>query len=645
MDILSPLDFDAISTSRPKKKRRVLKDHGERGNVVDKTSSDKLCEMLKKKATTCNDKYNYCAWKLSDLYDLRNKFKAARYQRSIKWKSSNRLSLWVSLKEGVSPGCLTVWTESQMGNFGVNVIIDGQQRITTLFHMFDNPCTYILSREYIQDILKQLQVFDIVRGWVNTLKDMNMRVLLDTLDDTSNPKSFMSFVSGKEFTSEERKDYVTKIAPSVQVAIKKESNIMDVNIHMDAYFGIATRSKMHDVYVRLNEMGIQLTKFEAFAPLCATTEMPILGFIKDKLVKFFATHPLVPIDIDTECITTFTLHEYLMGTVLYLRDKYPKFFDCCYPNKPTTALNGASVQERQHKWDNKSIDVISKLFLVIYGKSCYTELIDTLPWKTLEEQQNMIDGICNAIQECEAIHEPFEKPATTKVPYRTHVNLFIANLVRFAHLSSFYHCDREKNKQKLRTYMFGHAFIESMHGTKAYNNSHTVRHHKERVADEHYMYPAKPDEIRKALEIGIDASKRNSQNFHKKTQIIMNILSYKYTIKEKMKAMDYEHMVCRERCKELQIRGIPVDMNNIGNCGLLYFVANRKKGATDMVSYMLSALPGITVPDSVFKNRWHCTQDDVVRGHQHPRNFNEFVRKRRDNIKKSMAKILKITIE
>ena len=82
-----------------------------------------------------------------------------------------------------------------------------------------------------------------------------------------------------------------------------------------------------------------------------------------------------------------------MGTVLYLRDQYPKFFYCCYPNKPTTALNGVSVEERQHKWNNNSIDVISKLFLVIYGKSCYTELIDTLPWKTLEEQQNMIDGI------------------------------------------------------------------------------------------------------------------------------------------------------------------------------------------------------------------------------------------------------------
>ena len=125
MDILPPLDFDAISTTRPKKKRRVLKDHGEQGKVVDSTSSEKICEMLKKKANTCKDNYYQRSWKLSDLYDLRNKFKAARYQRSIKWNPTNLLSLWVSLKEGVSPGCLTVWTESKMGNFGVNVIIDG----------------------------------------------------------------------------------------------------------------------------------------------------------------------------------------------------------------------------------------------------------------------------------------------------------------------------------------------------------------------------------------------------------------------------------------------------------------------------------------------------------------------------------------
>jgi hypothetical protein len=628
---------------RPYKKRKILKDHGEQDKVVDSEKSKMLRELLKKSTTTCNDKYLQNSRKLSDLYEYREYFIAARFQRSVKWKMANRLSLWVSLKEGVSPGCLTVWNENMIGKRGVNIIIDGQQRITTLFHMFDNPCTYILSRENIQTHLKKLCVFDLVREWIDTMKDMNMSELLDTLDDTSNSYSFMSFVSQKKFSKPERKKYVVQIAPSIQVAMKRECNIMDVDIHMDVYFGESTRTKMHDVYTRLNESGVQLTKFESFAPLCATTEKHILDVIKDKLVKFFTTRPLAPIDVKIQTIDTFTLYEFITGVVLYLRDKFPKFFECCYSKEPTCALNGISVQERKHKWDNDCIDSTSRLLLVIYGKSCYTELIDTMPWETLEQQQNMLDRLCNAIKECEAIHEPFEKPATKKIPYRHHCKVFIPNLARFAHVSSFFNCTSEKTRQKLRKYMFGHAFIESVLGTMSYNGQHAVKHHVDRVSDDHYTYPADPDTILKALDLGIFKTESSSK-WNKRTIIIINILSYEYTIKEKMKAMDYEHMVAHDRCKEMQERGVPVDTWNIGNCGILYYVPNRKKGATDMVSYMLSTLPGVTVDDRQFKKRWQCCQDAVPRGHRSPRNFEEFIKKRSENIYQRMAKILNVPL-
>ena len=111
-----------------------------------------------------------------------------------------------------------------------------------------------------------------------------------------------------------------------------------------------------------------------------------------------------------------------------------------------------------------------------------------------------------------------------------------------------------------------------------------------------------------------------------------------------MKAMDYEHMVAHDRCKEMQERGVPVDTWNIGNCGILYYVPNRKKGATDMVSYMLSTLPGVTVDDRQFKKRWQCCQDAVPRGHRSPRNFEEFIKKRSENIYQRMAKILNVPL-
>jgi hypothetical protein len=628
-------DTENISGYRPKKKRRKL----ENENVLDCDTSQKLCDFIKKATATCNDKYMSRAWKLRDFYNNTSLFVSARFQRSIRWKRKNRLALWRSLKEGVSPGCLTVWNENQMGNHGVHIIIDGQQRIGTLRDMYISPCTYILTREKIQSTLTKLRVFNMVCDWIQTLNHMNMDELLDVLDDTSNEHTFVSFISSQEIESPLRKKYLTDIAPSIQVAMKKETNIMDVNIHMDVYFGKGTRHKMHSVYKRLNELGIQLSVFEMFAPIVATLERPILTPIGDIFLKFLKCRPLVAINVEYDSVNTFTLHEFITGLCLYLHEKFPKIFNAIMPCAP---IFGKNLQERRHKWQNNCIEKISSLFLVIFGKACYTDLIDVIQWETLEQQTNMIEKICNAIRECEVIYERFEKPATDKNPQRSHIDRFLTPTTVWAHVSSFYHCQTPSDKNRLRSYLFGHAFVEVMLGTKTYGGKHSCKEHSNRVANAHYMFPVEGETLSHALSDVIYNKKVYQSSFSKATKVLHNILTYKFTIKEKMRTLDYEHIVSKEKCKEWDARGITVDRHNIGNCGLLDEGCNRAKKGQDMITFMNKSLPGVDVSDDIFFERWQSLKDDVVRGYKSARSFDEFIKTRRDTILNRMFKILKI---
>ena len=278
-------------------------------------------------------------------------------------------------------------------------------------------------------------------------------------------------------------------------------------------------------------------------------------------------------------------------------------------------------------------------------KSTYTELVDVIPWKSAEEQRFMLDNLCRSIDECIAVYERFEQPATKNSHHRSYIKFFIPNLTIFAHIASFFNCQAERGRDQLRKNIFLHTVIEVCWGHRAYDSGgHTLSHHIGRVfTQKYYHYPPKKTDLTDALQqIVFHAKPRKGGTFSKETKVLINLLSSEYTLKVRFLQMDYEHLVSKRQCKKWLDAGHAVDKNNIGNCGLLDLYSNRAKKCKDIVENMESHSGGVRVHAQDFRARWLCSPTDVRRGQSNPANFRMFIKARQQNIFDALLKLPEI---
>jgi len=173
--------------------------------------------------------------------------RVARFQRPHKWGKKDRESCYKSLKENISLGTITMWQP----RFGSSyfVIIDGQQRMATLKHIFENPTQYMLLREPIKDTLTRYGMFEIVQDWLQTVRDKNIYELTDILEEIAQYSLLLQHIDQHvNYEHEETKEFHKNVYSLVQRVLRDEINIGAKTITQEVYIGEDPTSFMPIVY-------------------------------------------------------------------------------------------------------------------------------------------------------------------------------------------------------------------------------------------------------------------------------------------------------------------------------------------------------------------------------------------------------------
>ena len=302
-DTSGPMNKYVVST----KKRKISFYFGPNPDVK------KLRVDIGKANDTVTLTCNISQLKLSQYFRGKIQVRVARFQRPHKWKKKDREFCYKSLKENISLGTIILW-QPRIGS-SYFVIIDGQQRMATLKHIFDNPTQYMLLREPIKDTLTRYGMFEIVQDWLQTVRDKNIYELDNILEDTSEDSLLIQHINQyANYEHEETRELHKKLYAKVQNVLRNEIDIGAKTITQEVYIGEDARSFMPIVYERVNRAGVKLNKWELFASACMDKQYEILGELSRGLIDYMDNRPFASCDNNTandEAIETFTLWEFI----------------------------------------------------------------------------------------------------------------------------------------------------------------------------------------------------------------------------------------------------------------------------------------------------------------------------------------------
>jgi len=571
-----------------------------------------------------------------DIYIHRNTTRSAPFQRvNLKWNQTKRKALWESIKEGLSLGVITMWN-ADMHMCSNHVVIDGQHRLTSIIHMFERPCKYILSREELMEPFERYGLRDICHKWLKTLEGKDLIDLVEYLECQAD--AFNAFVQALC----PKIELPDSILNNLQIALKREIDILETKIHMDVYFGSETRDKMHKIFITQNEKGADITKWELFGAISSVEEKPMLPDLKDLFQTFTGNRHFLKLDISS--YETFTLHAFLKSVALYLMDKYAHICNACFKLKPKKPEEGLTLSETTYKWKSGCIEDFSKLFLIVFGVTKYNDLMGIVPWDTQENQANFLERLCDAFEECVALYRRLEKPATRiskkKIRKRHHFSKFIPPNTMYAHIAAFYDCSTDVEKMNLRKTILQHAIVEMCLGTGAYQLSkHGLTHHIRRL--KHGYYKTTPENLGAALDAVIFSEYVYKNNWPKEAKMLIYFLSSDFTLDNILTPYDNEHCVAKELCDEWAKKGTPVNEYCIGNLNLLHDRTNRKKQSMDIITYMQQSLDGVALDEQSFFKRWFCTPNEIRNAQVNPKAAERFFAKRSKIIKRELLKLIR----
>lgn len=594
--------------------------------------TDQYLKGVKKSCKTRDNSFQKQSMTLRDIYIHRHTIRSALFQRvNLKWNQMKRLSLWGSIKEGLSMGVITMWN-ADMHLCSNHVVIDGQHRLTSIIHMFERPREYILSREETMEPFEHFGLRDVSLQWIQSLEGKNLIDLVEYLECQAD--AFNTFVQ----VYYPKINLPDSILNNLQIALKREIDILETKIHMDVYFGAATRDKMHKIFITQNEKGGDITKWELFGAISSIEEKPMLPDLTVIFQTFTGNRHFLKLDISN--YETCTLHAFLQSVALYVMDKYAHICNTCFRQKPKNPEEGLTLDETIYKWKSGCIEYFSKLFLILFGVTKYNDLMGIVPWDTLQNQSNFLERLCDAFEECVSIYRRFEKPATAKTKRRHHFSKFIPPNTIYVHIAAFYGCNTDVEKVNLRKTILQHTIVEMCVGINAYPNSKSgIEGHIRRL--KHGYYKTMPEILEDALNSVLYSETLYKNKWSKEAKMLIYLLSSDFTLDNIHARYDNEHCVAKELCEEWAKKGTPVDEYCIGNLNLLHYIPNRKKHSMDIITYMQQSLDGVALDERSFFKRWFCTPNEIRNGQVNPKAVERFFAKRTVTIKRELLKLIR----
>lgn len=185
-----------------------------------------------------------------------------RFQRRFVWNRRKKESFITTLHEGLPFGAVLVYPKSKDPDAPL-LILDGQQRLSTIREFRANPLIYWKSLEHDEYVLQLRNVNECLPE-EKELQEKNFDSLLEEQDDALD--DWLDDIDDK--ISRKR----------VRAIIRQTKNLMSSYINLDSLKIPAiefrgSRERIADVFANLNQGGVPLSKYEIYSATWVHTEI------------------------------------------------------------------------------------------------------------------------------------------------------------------------------------------------------------------------------------------------------------------------------------------------------------------------------------------------------------------------------------
>ncbi len=193
-----------------------------------------------------------------------------KFQRGLVWSEKQKETLIDSIKRGLPFGTLLLFRNADQG---IDQIIDGLQRCSTIFEFMRNPAKYFSETDLSDDVFTKIHKILDLAGNKNEIEQEIKNQLL--LWITTNHKSMQdvermqyydfALVLGKQFPVAQGKEsaIVECVRPYLEQYQKICSQLM--NIQIPALVIEGDEDILPEVFERINSQGTKLTKYQIYA--------------------------------------------------------------------------------------------------------------------------------------------------------------------------------------------------------------------------------------------------------------------------------------------------------------------------------------------------------------------------------------------
>lgn len=207
------------------------------------------------------------------------------FQRRFVWNTKKKEAFITTLHEGLPFGAVLVYPKTKEANSTL-LILDGQQRLSTIREFKQHPLTYWKSLEY-DKYLEQLKM-------VNAHLDEAMQLDETRFDDLLNSSDDQLDYWLDPINPIENRQTVRKLIKATRRMMREYVSLESLKIPAIEYRG--DQERIADVFANLNQGGVPLSKYEIFSAAWSNTRIHLasaaISPIQDEILSNVKQHYL-----------------------------------------------------------------------------------------------------------------------------------------------------------------------------------------------------------------------------------------------------------------------------------------------------------------------------------------------------------------
>ncbi|MDO4917238.1 MAG: DUF262 domain-containing protein, partial [Rothia sp. (in: high G+C Gram-positive bacteria)] len=494
-----------------------------------------------------------------------------KFQRGLVWSKQSKTDFVKTLHEGFPFGSILVYPENIHDTSSKLLLLDGQQRLSTIVDLQNNPLDYFvpLHSEVLIEAAKN------INSYLEEETEIDAKFLINIL---SGDLSVLlpNWTDDLEISKNDKIE-VRKIVNNINKEIKEFTNLDSLEIPIIKFLG--DKSDLSRVFENLNKGGVSLTKYEIFNASWAHTEilLPTQDENSEKVLDCIIENYEKKIEDSAFEINDFsrdelkqdrkiTLAELGIGLGLFAQDLLPSLIPPHSKNAHSEI--GFGLLGIATGVDNKKLGNLS-------------EHADFLNQNILE----ILEKVANISKHLDATFSKFLKipNPSGSVNYQNGLSTSFKTLSYYAAL-----WNEDINSESFRQILdnlIGYYIYDSLNNSWGSHGDTRLYEYYPKTKSRNYETPLDKSEILQAF-ISWQNDRNAGINFTPEVKALVAIhANLTYLAKSKFNGdkLELEHIIPKKKINLIEGTPKKIYGNSLGNC--MYLIKTRNNGKKENTLY------------------------------------------------------------